>query len=1564
MPGAVNPEQFWDVLNGKDTVLRQARPEEWRMSRACFDTAAEIGNGIPHLLGGYISGFESFFDPEGFSLPSSVVREMDSVCQWGLHTVRDCLKDASLFGSSVFSRMKSALVLANLSLPTPEFSSFCEGGRGKNIASGRFMSGRPARLVAQALSVNGRAFSLDAACASSLYGIHSACSMLSSGEADIVLAGAVNRADQLFLHMGFQQLGALSLSGRSLPFQEDADGLIPSEGAACVALMREKDALYHGLQIRGYIRAVGLSNDGRSRGFLQPSPEGQIAAMEEAYRMSAVRPEQISYLELHATGTRAGDLAELQALEHVFGGGLSCPAGSLKGHFGHLLTVSGMASVLKVLEIFQHGRIPPSFLHGDRPLAGIVQAGLCLNREPKPWAEGDGLAAISAFGFGGNNAHLILESPGQLSVRRSPKRFPDVRAASFQAPGARSVVLTGIALRMGAVTGIAQLGQLLRQESPDKHMDMGPLVGDLVLDLPGIASPPSALRQAHPQQLLLLELFQTLERHAGSLSHEKTGFFAGMETDPDVARWGYLWRSGQKGLQLALTPEGVLGTLPNIVANRVSRAGDLRGPALTFSSDAYSGLDALNCAIDMIRSGKLETAFAAAVDFSCHPIHQAALSAEGKEQSSCADGAVMLLLRSEQAAEREGCEVLGRFMLTDEAAGPVQPSEFSGGAWAVAGLYELVKQILRTAVGSVRQICLTEGHSDDQRVWSCVYRAERQPVDYKKETAPSSWQLRIPPRWPAVLPPLPAVADKTEPCLTREDLIQHSRGSISELFGSQFRDLDHYKRLVRMPQPPLLLADRVLKMEGVPGSMGQGMIRTETDITDDGFRCFHGYMLPGLLVEAGQADLLLISWLGADFFNRGEKVYRLLGCELTYHGDLPAAGQTLRFDIHLERHILHGESRLFCFRSDCYETGSGRKVLSVRNGQAGFFSEAELAKSRGILWKPEQNSVRDQEEASGLREPPPDCRLSFSDEQILAFSEGRIWHCFGSGYEFAAAHRRSPGIPSGKRALFHRVTECHKHGGHFGRGYLRAELTLSPDLWFFAGHFKNDPCMPGTLMLEGCFQVMAFRMVWQGLSLQRDGWRFRPLAEQSSPLICRGQVSPGNRLLSYELHVREICDGPEVCIRADILCTVDGLRAFLARNIGLVMVPDWPVEEELSSLVEKVSVPEGLNFSPGICASSLGRPSDAFGDMYRKFDSGLRIPRLPAPPFRFVDKILRFKGEAFACGAGSELDVLCSLSEESWYIKENPQGALPFVVLLEVALQGCGILASLTGATLRTPTELFFRNLGGRGRVHVPVTDVGQHPVRSQIRLLRVSQMGATVIMAFEIACFMGEQLIAEFCSDFGLFPEQAFADQAGLLADEEADLFAAKPANMQTELRGFSPCFPYGDLLMVDRITGFWPEGGRAGLGVIRGEKEISPDDWYFRAHFFQDPVQPGSLGLEGLLQLLRWYYLFRKPGRPFRKALWSAACSTEDVLWKYRGQVRPNHKKILYVLGIASVREGADSTVLSAYGSLWCDGLRIYQADSLVLQVQETQVTDGEHASDLRNRLSDGVETIRASQ
>lgn len=802
----------------------------------------------------------------------------------------------------------------------------------------------------------------------------------------------------------------------------------------------------------------------------------------------------------------------------------------------------------------------------------------------------------------------------------------------------------------------------------------------------------------------------------------------------------------------------------------------------------------------------------------------------------------------------------------------------------------------------------------------------------------------------------------TGPCFDRGQLEVLASGQISSVFGPLFERQDGYERQVRMPEPPLLLADRVLGIEGEPGTLGQGTLWTETDIREDVWYLHENRMPAGILVESGQADLLLISWLGIDFFNRGQRVYRLLGCELTPHGELPKVGDTLTYQIQVDGHAQQGDVRLFFFHYDCWVNGELR--VTVRNGQAGFFTDQELAESAGILWSP----------ADGPSTPDGTARLEasaisctkrrFSASELDAFIAGDGLTCFGPGFERLASHTLSPCIQGGRMRLLDEVTDFDPAGGPWGRGYLRARLALKPDHWFFKGHFKNDPCMPGTLMFEGSLQALSLYLVALGFTTAHDGWRFEPVAGVAYPLRCRGQALPSNREVVYEVFVDEIIAGPYPTIYADLLGTVDGLKAFHCRRMGLRLVPAWPMDVGRLSIPippDPVPVATAGDFPFGyrsLMACALGRPSEAFGAMYRPFDGPRHVARLPGPPYHFMTYVARVEGSIGGLQVGSMAEVVYDVPPDAWYFESGPKRVMPFAVLLEVALQPCGWLASYVGCATTTEQDLVFRNLDGGGTVHCEVDDrIGT--ITTRTKLTSLSSAGGILIVSFEVSVRAGERLIFTFNTVFGFFPLETMKNQIGLpvtpemragLLEVGQTLQLLRPQSAsdgaETDLHHSAGQFlegplrlPAAPLLMIDRITGLWPEGGAAGLGRIRAAKDINPREWFFKAHFFQDPVQPGSLGLEAILQALQALMIEKRLGDGLEAPSFEPIASKVPITWKYRGQVVPENRQVVVEVEILELREDARGRVATAAGSLWVDGKRIYEARGMGLRIVSGQ-------------------------
>ncbi|MEV5774881.1 beta-ketoacyl synthase N-terminal-like domain-containing protein [Streptomyces antimycoticus] len=274
-----------------------------------------------------------------------------------------------------------------------------------------------ASRIANRLDLRGPAYTVDAACASSLVAVDQAVGELASGRCDVMLAGGVHHCHDITLWSVFSQLRALSPSQRIRPFHRAADGLLIGEGTGVVVLKRLADALRDGDRVYAVIRGTGVASDGRATGLVNPDPGGQTRAVRQAWRAAGLDPREpgaIGLLEAHGTATPAGDTAELTTLAAVFGpGGIpgeTAVIGSVKSMIGHTMPAAGVAGLVKAALAVHHGRLLPT-LHCDDPHPALAATRFSVLGAAEPWEAPVRRAAVNAFGFGGINAHVVLEQP-------------------------------------------------------------------------------------------------------------------------------------------------------------------------------------------------------------------------------------------------------------------------------------------------------------------------------------------------------------------------------------------------------------------------------------------------------------------------------------------------------------------------------------------------------------------------------------------------------------------------------------------------------------------------------------------------------------------------------------------------------------------------------------------------------------------------------------------------------------------------------------------------------------------------------------------------------------------------------------------------------------------------------------------------------------------------------------------------------------------------------------------------------------------------------------------------
>jgi 3-hydroxymyristoyl/3-hydroxydecanoyl-(acyl carrier protein) dehydratase len=781
--------------------------------------------------------------------------------------------------------------------------------------------------------------------------------------------------------------------------------------------------------------------------------------------------------------------------------------------------------------------------------------------------------------------------------------------------------------------------------------------------------------------------------------------------------------------------------------------------------------------------------------------------------------------------------------------------------------------------------------------------------------------------------------------LDTEQCFAFARGRVGDVLGARYAEIDTFPTRVRLPDGPLMLVDRVLAIEGEPLSMGGGRVITEHHVHPERWYLEVGRIPTCVAVESGQADLFLSGFLGIDFQTRGLAVYRLLDAVVTFYRGLPQVGDTIRYDIHIDQFFHQSDTWLFRFRFEA--TVNGEPLMSMRDGIAGFFTEEALAAGQGVVQTRLDKQPMPGKRPADWRELVPVAPGALDAAQVDALRRGDLVTAFGP--DFARANVRNPlTLPGGMLRLLDRVPQFDPTGGRFGLGWIRAEYDVSPDDWFLTCHFVDDMVMPGTLMYECCLHTLRVLLMRMGWVCEDGEAACEPVPGVGSKLKCRGQVTANTKMVAYEVFIKELGYGPEPYCIADALMFADGKPIVEIGNMTLRMTglnqarleEIWRnnnnnINQSPSAAAGGLSTPTynqkpALYDSASIRAFSNGNPSDAFGEPYRPFDQDRRIARLPGPPFQFLDRVTAVTGEPFVLKAGAACEAQYDVPPDAWYFDANRSTRMPFSVLLEIALQPCGWLAAYCGSALAGgDTDLAFRNLGGKGTQFLPVTpDIGTLTV--QAAMTSVSNSAGMIIQHYTMKVLCERGVVYEGTTYFGFFSQTALANQVGMPNAKAPFLnIDGRAGATHGELPREAP-FPAPMLRMVDRIDGYLPTGGRAGLGLVQGSIAVDPAFWFFQAHFYQDPVWPGSLGIESFLQLLK-YAAWQRWGEPPAVG-WQTPVLGRAHEWVYRGQVVPSNREVTVILEVTEVDD--DSRRLTADGYLAVDGRIIYQMTGFTLE------------------------------
>jgi amino acid adenylation domain-containing protein len=416
LPGGCDDwASFWRLLEeGRDAIVET--PEE-RWSRAKFHLPGRARPGKTQTRwGGHVGGIDEF-DPQCFGISPREAASMDpqqrmllevafrAIEDAGLPPARIAGQDVAVFvGISSFDHAVAGLSFQDRGV----IDAYSNTGGSSSIAANR---------ISYCFDLRGPSVAVDTACSSSLVAVHLACEAIRRGEARMALAGGVNALLLPDFSVAFSQLGVLSPEGRCKTFDASADGYVRSEGAGMVLVKPLADALRDGDLVYAVIRATVSNQDGRTPGMTVPSGEAQERLVREACRRAGVDPTDVQYVEAHGTGTPVGDPIEARALGAALGRGRPadrpCWIGSVKTNIGHLEAAAGIASVIKVALSLHHRRIPPHLhLRQPNPAIDFPALGLRVPTGLIDWPGGPPrLAGINGFGYGGANAHVLLEEP-------------------------------------------------------------------------------------------------------------------------------------------------------------------------------------------------------------------------------------------------------------------------------------------------------------------------------------------------------------------------------------------------------------------------------------------------------------------------------------------------------------------------------------------------------------------------------------------------------------------------------------------------------------------------------------------------------------------------------------------------------------------------------------------------------------------------------------------------------------------------------------------------------------------------------------------------------------------------------------------------------------------------------------------------------------------------------------------------------------------------------------------------------------------------------------------------
>jgi 3-hydroxymyristoyl/3-hydroxydecanoyl-(acyl carrier protein) dehydratase len=796
-----------------------------------------------------------------------------------------------------------------------------------------------------------------------------------------------------------------------------------------------------------------------------------------------------------------------------------------------------------------------------------------------------------------------------------------------------------------------------------------------------------------------------------------------------------------------------------------------------------------------------------------------------------------------------------------------------------------------------------------------------------------------------------------EVVFSQQDLEEFATGKIANVFGPDYAIIDSYPRRVMLPMHPYLLVSRVTKINAKLGVYQPSTMTTEYDIPYNSWYTTDGQIPSAVGVESGQCDLLLISYLGIDLQNKGKLVYRLLECTLTFLDDLPYEGQTLRYDISIHSFVRNGDNLLFFFSYLCYI--QDRLVLKMDGGCAGFFADEQLIDGAGVVYSKREKQERKNAERKHFIPLLYTKKTAFSKQDLRYLINGDIEKCFDDISYYSNGRNLSLRIPPEKILMLDRITSVDATGGSYGLGYIVAEKDLHPDDWYFPCHFRDDEVLAGSLQAEGGGNLLRFFMLMLGLQRLTKDARFQPIFGLEQKVRCRKQVTPSaDTKLIYKLEIKEIGLFPNPYVIGDLEIISNGIITVHFENLGLQLrEKDNPKYLDPTEGVKIAPRSEGaLMNEKDITTFALGNMADCFGPDFEVYN-GRKISRQPNSDLQLISRIINIDGDKGDFSKVVPIFAEYDVPKSAWYYLQNSNVTMPYSIIMEIALQPCGILGFYLGTTLQlAEKDLYLRNLDGDGETFALPngTDFRGKTISNKCVLTSSITYGGTILQRYTFELYLENHLFYKGNSSFGFFTAEALAAQTGLDKGAEVPAWYISEKLNTSDYMRISLDSLYGrmklfkgpeskpfyrlaedQLNMLDELI-VAKDKGQYGKGYVHATKFIKPYDWYFTCHFYQDPVMPGSLGLESILQAMQVFALKQDLGNEFKSPRFVQVPNHKTV-WKYRGQILPSVKEMHLEVHIKTIEMRASILVLVADAFLWNDKMRIYQVTDIALGIEE---------------------------